>query len=67
MKFITTDEIKSSTTPSVSDVTALSTFLKEHESARACVLCRADHPYEENGITFYPFAEGIQQIFGSSD
>ncbi len=56
-------EIKSSIMPSRSDVTALSAFLKEHDSAKACVLCRADHPYEENGITFYPFDQGIKQIF----
>jgi len=56
-------EVKSSTMPSLSDVTALSAFMNEHENARAYVLCRADYPYEENGITFYPFVQGIQQIF----
>ena len=56
-------EIKSAENPTYSDVKNLSDFLLEHENAKACVLCRAKEPYEENGISFYPFEYGLKTIF----
>ncbi len=49
--------------PSSSDVKTLSAFLEEYDAAEGCVLCRASQLYEEDGIVFYPFIEGIKAIF----
>jgi len=56
-------EIKSAEMPSYSNVKHLNGFLLEHKNAKACVLCRATEPYEENGIFFYPFEYGLKKVF----
>ena len=42
-------------------------IIKYNDSAKGVVLCRASQPYEENGIVFLPFIEGIKYIFEMVD
>ena len=59
-------EIKSSEMPSLSDVKELISFGEEYKNSKRFVLCRALHPYEENGILFLPYREGIKMIFSEA-
>lgn len=55
-------EIKSSPNPSYQDVKSLNTLLEEYPQAKRYVLCRCEYPYEDNGIVFLPFLDGIKQV-----
>lgn len=56
-------EIKSSTTPTVRDVKPLERFSEDYPNSKRFVICRTQHPFEEEGIEFLPFPEGIERIF----
>ena len=57
-------EIKSTATPGGVDVKQLNKFKDEFPDSECYVLCRVPYPYEENGVTFLPFVDGIKQVFG---
>lgn len=59
-------EIKSSTYPTVEDVKNILTIREDFPEAKCYVLCKADTPYVDKSITFYPFEEGIKEIFSPS-
>jgi len=58
-------EIKSSVAPSLADVTSLKYLKAENKNARLIVLCRCKEFYQEEGIEFYPYQKGIEEILGS--
>lgn len=55
-------EIKSDTAPTARDVRSLFLLRTENPQARLVVLCRCRHPYEEDGIEFEPYLEGIRKL-----
>lgn len=56
-------EIKSSTNPQYQDGKHLSSLLADFPKAKRYVLCRCDQPYQDKGITFLPFIQGIKEVF----
>lgn len=56
-------EIKSGTNPTIADVKQLKVFKEEFPDSNCYVLCRTPYPYKENNITFFPFQDGIKQMF----
>lgn len=57
-------EIKSSTSPSFSDVKQLAGFKDEHPDSTCLVLCNTPNQYNEQGIAFYPWKTGLEVISG---
>lgn len=58
-------EIKSSKHPTAKDVKAINKIasdLPEFPDCKKIVLCNCDRAYEDEGIIFYPFCEGIVAI-----
>lgn len=55
-------EIKSSTSPKVSDVRPLISFKEEHPDATCLVLCNTPNQYSNQGMQFVPWSKGLDII-----
>ena len=56
-------EIKSAISPDVKEIKSLIKFKNDYPRSKCIVLCRTDTSYIRSGIEFYPFLEGIKEIF----
>ena len=56
-------EIKSGEQPDKKDVKQFKTFLDEYPDAKCFVLCNTPTAYQDDYVMFYPFKEGIVEIF----
>jgi len=56
-------EIKSSARPVIAELRALRDLGAEISGARLVVICRCRSPWEEGGIEFLPFPEGLSEVF----
>ncbi len=57
-------EIKSSEMPQ--KLTGLKSFLKDHKVNKALCVCRTPRVYEQNGITFVPWQDYVEQLYEQS-
>jgi len=55
-------EIKSSEMPQ--KLTGLKSFLKDHKVKKALCVCRTPRVYEQNGISFIPWKNYVEQLYG---
>jgi hypothetical protein len=56
-------EVKSGSNPGISDVKQFRSLLDDYPNAKRVVICSTPFPYEDNGILFLPYKEGIKEIF----
>lgn len=56
-------EVKSSKEPTAKDVKNLNSLLQDHPHMKRIVICRCENPYEDDGIEFLPYLDGIKTLF----
>ncbi|KPA15668.1 ATPase AAA [Candidatus Magnetomorum sp. HK-1] len=56
-------EIKSSISPDYKDVKSLFDIKADYPDAKLVCICRCQEPYQDEGILFLPFVQGIKEIF----
>ena len=56
-------EIKSGKQPTAKDVKQLNLFLDDYPNAKCIVLCNTPTAYKDKNICFYPFQDGVIEIF----
>jgi len=56
-------EVKSGSNPGISDVKQFRTLKDDYPNAKCVVLCSTPFPYQDNGIQFLPYKDGIKEIF----
>jgi len=56
-------EIKSALSPTYSDVKSLFAIKDDYPDAKLLCICRCQEPYQDQGVLFLPFVEGIMEVF----
>ena len=56
-------EIKSGSNTGISDVKQFRSLRDDYPNSKCIVICTTPFPYQDNGILFLPYKDGIKEIF----